>query len=112
MDIYFFSKKNKCQMFFRSSYELVAFKKLEKDKNVLKYEYETEKVFYTFDNKKHFTIPDILVTYKDKNKRLIEIKPWQHLKRKRVKVKIQAMREYASQFNWKFSIWTEKELGI
>ena len=51
-------------------------------------------------------------TYKNSSKRLIEIKPWYHLKRKRNKAKIKAMREYANQFNWKFSVWTEKELGI
>jgi len=109
---YFYSDKNGKDLYYRSSYELVAYKILEQMSKVVSYEVEPFYIPFFYDNYIHRTIPDILVIYTDGTKELIEVKPFGRLKEKDVRVRIEAMEDYALVNNLDFSIWTEKELGI
>ncbi len=110
---YFYSEKNKCEIPYRSSYELKAFEILEEDNNVSKYEYEFLKIRYRgADKKVHTYYPDIIT---DDN-RIIEIKAdWvfnKDLKDDTVFRKIRAAKRWASKNGYTFEVWTEKELGL
>ncbi|GJQ44106.1 MAG: hypothetical protein JETCAE03_36040 [Ignavibacteriaceae bacterium] len=104
----FFSKKNNCKIICKSTYELRALNLLENDKEIIKYEYEPFHIPY---DKKHSTIPDFLITYKNSIK-LIEVKPTSHLKLWNNDIKINAMKQYCKKHNFLFDIWTEKELQL
>jgi len=109
---HFFSKKNNKKIWYRSSYELTAYKKLENDSNVLGFKEEPFKIAYKWKGIMKHTIPDILVSYKDGSKRLIEVKPKKKLKDHKTCAKIIAMYRYAEEQKMIFHIWTEKELNI
>lgn len=109
---YFFSKKNNKKVHYRSSYELVAYELLEQMSKVQSYEVEPFSIQYEWKNSKHRTLPDILVTYTDGEKELIEIKAKWRLEDEREIVKLTAMKHYATQNNLGFSVWMEGRLGI
>jgi len=107
---YFFSKKNNKKLWYRSSYELIAYELLEQLSKVKSYEVEPFSIQYEWKNSIHRTIPDILVTYIDNSKELIEVKPRFKFDIKKEQIKLNAMKEYAENQDWSFSIWSEKEL--
>jgi len=107
----YFSKKNKKEVHYRSSYELTAYQILEQLSKVKLYEVEPFSIQYEWKTSIHRTIPDILVTYTDGSKELIEVKPEFKLNFEREALKIDAMRQYAIKNNMDFNVWTEKELG-
>jgi len=110
---HFTSIKNKKEMFYRSSYELVAFKLLEKDLNVETFEDEPFRIPYkTKDDITRHYIPDILITYVNGSKELIEVKPQCFVNEESVKLKIQAGLDYCLANDMIFNVWTEKELEI
>ncbi len=109
---YFFSAKNNRKLLYRSSYELTAYRILEQLTKVKSYENEPFAIPYYSDGLTRRTIPDILITYTDGSKELIEVKRENVLQENKVQMKLQAMKEYASDKGWDFSVWTEKELGL
>ena len=111
---WFNSKKNNKDYYYRSSYELKAYEKLEKDENVISFIGSPLRIPYIFENGKHNYIPDILVTYIDERKELVEIKPISILKQKHKKLeaKLKALLAYCSQNTYIPIIWTETDLGI
>ena len=109
---HYFSKKNNKELYYRSSYELVAYKILEQLSRVKYYEIEPFRIQYEYRNSKHHTIPDILITYIDGGKELIEVKPEYKLKDEKEQTKLKAMKNYSKENNMLFSIWTEKELKL
>jgi len=110
---YFFSSINNKEFYYRSSYELRAYKQLEEKKDIIKY-WKTEclRIPYIDENgQQRNTVPDILVEYKDGKKQIIECKPqWKLDKDIRTKLKIEATQKYCDKNGIVFSIWTEKEL--
>lgn len=109
---HYFSKKNNKEVHYRSSYELIAYKILEQLSKVKSYEVEPFAIQYEWQNSVHRTIPDILVTYTDGSKELIEVKPeWKFTIRKEVH-KMAVMQKYAEDNNMIFNVWSEKQLGI
>jgi hypothetical protein len=106
---YFFSKKNNKELYYRSSYELLAFEILEQQVNVKVYETCKFSIDYLNpdDGLVHRYIPDILVIYDDERKQIIEIKPIRRLNDEVVKAKIVAAKE---KFGDEYIIWTQKDL--
>lgn len=90
----FYSKKNNTEVIFRSTYELGYFHILEQDDNVIAYIVEPFEIAYIFDGRKRKYWPDIMVLYRDGSVKIIEIKPVQMLKFRKVKAKATAARQY------------------
>lgn len=108
---YFYSEKNKCEIPYRSKYELRAFKILENDINVEWYMYENIKIrYFSTDKKKHTYYPDIVTS----DHRIIEIKSkWIYEKQNKndnVFRKFRAATRYAKKNKYIFEVWTETEL--
>lgn len=107
---FYWSEKNQKDIHYRSSYELKAYNILEKNNDVVKYEIEVFKIPYVDKNKqKRYTVPDLLVFYKDNSKMIIEVKSDYYLSRTDMN-KIDAVKKFSKDNNLKFSLWTEKIL--
>lgn len=106
----FYSSKNHKSLFYRSSYELLAMKKLERMKRVVSYEVEPLLIPYRQSGKRRHYIPDFKVTSTSNKIHLIEVKPARLISRMRYKEP--AARKFAARRGWSFRIWTEVELGI
>jgi len=108
----FYSLKNRCDLYYESSWELVAFRILEQLSEVKWYSRCRFSVDYVYEQVIHRYIPDVLVTYTSGRQEVVEVKPNFKLKEDRVKLKINALRKYCKQNNMSCSVWTEKELHI
>ena len=112
---YFFSIKNNKNMYYRSSWELIAFKERESNSEVIGYESESLKIRYVnFEGNVHYSVPDLLTFYKDGTIELAEVKPSWKIDTNfgNTNEKIDAYKEYAKNKGWRFSVLTEKELNI
>lgn len=109
---FYYSKKNKKEIHYRSSYELIAYKILEQLSKVASYDNEPFSIKYNCFGIIHRTLPDILVTYTDGARELIEVKPEWKLNDKVTILKFMAMENYCKDNNMNFSIWSESKLGI
>lgn len=99
-------------IFYRSSYEKIAYQILDKDSSVICYQPEPFVIEYiNQDGHTRRYRPDILVD-KEGKRVLIEIKPAWKLNDDKTIRKIDAGRKFAEKKGWCFEIWTEKELGI
>jgi len=107
---YFFSKKNNKDIHYRSSYELLAYELLEQMSKVKYYDTEPFAIQYQYEGIDRRTIPDILITYTDETKELIEVKPEYMMDNLQTKAKLQAMASFAKDNDWKFDVWTERTL--
>lgn len=107
---YFYSKKNRMKLFYRSSMEKDAYVILEKDANVVSYDVEVLKIRYEFEGIRKHYIPDILAIYRNGSKRFIEVKPSYKLKYAVEQAKIAALKKYCGVSGILYSVWTEKEM--
>ena len=103
---YHISPKSAAPVHADSSYEMRAAILLDQDSEVLTY--EDHKHFISDDGQKRFL--DFLVTYKNGDKKIIEIKPLSRIQQ--FQEQIEDNRKYASKNGWLFEIWTEQELGF
>lgn len=102
----FFSKKNGEFVFYRSSFEKVAYEILEKDNSVLAYKREPFRIPYKYDGLTRSYIPDILVITK-RGKILIEVKAnWEKDTPKNIAKKLAAI-EFCARANIEYMLWTE-----
>lgn len=110
---WFYSNKNKKKISYDSSWELIAFKILELMSQVQSYDRCKYVLSYKSESSliKNY-LPDILVKYVNGIEEIIEIKPLYKLKDFNTKSKFKAGKNYAKQHNLKYSVWTEKHLGI
>ena len=110
---YFYSEKNQKEIYYRSSYELKAYQLLEEMVDVESYIPEPFSIPYvnSDDITKNY-VPDILITYIDNSKELIEIKPEGRIKEEINLLKAEAARQYCKENEMIFNIWTEKFLNI
>ncbi len=108
----FYSVKSERELYYQSSYELTAFEILEQLSKVKEYSRVSFGISYVFKGEKHYTIPDILVTYTDGTRELIEVKSEWELHKRKTNIKFWAMNDYAANQGWDFNVWTEKELGL
>jgi hypothetical protein len=91
-----------------SSWELEAYKLLDKKLEVMTYKVEPLHIKYIdYKGKYRNYWPDILIFYKDNSKELIEIKPVCHLADDNNIIKFLAAVDYCKENNMKFKIWTE-----
>jgi hypothetical protein len=67
-------------------------------------------VDYEYEGSTHKYIPDIVITYDDGRREIIEIKPEYQLKYDRNIAKIDAAQNYFGKLDIPFSIWTETKL--
>ena len=106
----FYSIKNRRSLSYRSSFELMAYQILEQMSKVKEYEVEPFAIPYISDGIIRHTVPDILVTYIDGKKEIIEVKPCYMLDDEKTIAKISALRNYCRDNNLICSIWTEEML--
>jgi hypothetical protein len=107
----FFSNKNNKEIHYRSSWELQVYQILEQISKVKFYESEAMSIEYFDENKKKRGYrPDILITYIDNSKDLIEVKPKSHIALTSNILKFEAGRKYASENNMNFFVITEKQI--
>lgn len=107
---YFYSHKNKENMFFRSSFEEKAYKILEGDKRVIRFFREPIRIPYFYDGLTRNYIPDIMVVEKD-CKKLIEVKAnWEKQTPKNM-AKMKAAIEFCQKTGMKYEMWTEDFLN-
>lgn len=92
--------------FYDSSFELARFLFFE-ESNIKFTKKHHLRIYYNFEGKKHYYVPDILIN----NKILEEIKPSFKLKDPQTKAKIKAGKRFCKKNNLKFRIITEKEIG-
>lgn len=109
---WFNSLKNKKEIPYDSSYELLAYQILEQLKKVKCYSRCKFSIDYKFKDSIHKYIPDIIVTYDDSSQEIIEIKPEKLLYDECNQAKFNAAKNYCNKENLKFSIWTENQLYL
>ena len=109
---YYCSEKNQKEIYYSSSYELQAFKILEQLSKVKAYDRCSYYIEYEFEDKVKNYIPDILVTYSDDTKEIIEIKPENLLNDGKNRAKFAAGLGFCEANNIKYSVWTEQDLNL
>lgn len=97
-------------VFYRSSYELHAYKVLDADKTVISYMTEPFGIPYTYEGKQLNYYPDILAEKSGGIKLLIEVKPRTFVNKSITIIKAEAAKAFCKQNNMMFKIWTEEEL--
>lgn len=108
---WYFSPKTNKKHYYRSSFELAAYKILEQMSEVVSFETETLRIPYVAeDGNKHFYVPDILVTYQSGKRELIEVTAKWELEAKRFR--LEAGRSWCSSNNTEFVVWTQNNLGL
>lgn len=105
---YFDSKKNDKNVYYGSSYELRCIFLLEADDRVISY--ERGECFE--DSKGRFRNPDLLVTYSDGSKTMIEVKPKSRLEEDDIVEQIEESRKYSMENGLGFKVWTEDDSGF
>lgn len=106
---YFDSVKNGKCFHYRSSYELLAYQRLETDETVSSFTPEPFSIPYTRDDGSHHRyIPDILVTYLSGRRELIEVSAGWELERKHLK--LHAGKLWCRQNGVTFVVWSEEEV--
>lgn len=98
------------EVYYRSSYELIYFKRLDADNNVLAYEVEPFALEYDYNNTTLMYTPDVLIYY-DARIVLVEIKAKYWLASDENQAKIKAASEYCSKYEIEFITITEDDLG-
>lgn len=94
-------------VWFRSSYELAAFKLLDQMSVVETYEVEPFPISY---GEGKVYIPDILISYRDGSRELVEVKPERLVGLKENKAKFSAARRWCRENDATFEVWTETHL--
>jgi len=115
---HFKSVKNNCSIFYRSSLELKAYEYLENNSDVVSFSEKPPRIILPSG---HTYFPDILVEYKNGNKILVEVKPFNWLllvgaHRNRLVdgcilfiEKLDTAEQFCAQKGWKFQVWTDRD---
>jgi hypothetical protein len=109
----FHSEKNRKQIHYRSSWELIEFRKAENDIDCYRYEVEPFRIqYYDSEGNLRYSVPDLLKYYKDGTRELREIKPqWKIDTNYQSTVqKLDAYEKYAAEHDMRFRIITGKDL--
>ncbi len=100
-------------IFYRSSYERIAYEMLDADTTVIRYQPEPFVIAYpNSEGKIRRYRPDILVEKRTGKTVLIEVKPRWKMGDRNTRLKLEAGERYAKNNGWTFEVWTEKELKI
>lgn len=93
------------KVYYRSSYELVAYKKLDDDPTVLTYKTEAIAIPYEWGGITRNYLPDLCITYVDGKELIVEIKPNYGKNSPQNIAKFAAAQQ---QFGDRFEIWSEE----
>lgn len=109
----YFSFKMNQNFKFRSSWEEIAFKWLDDNINVFQFYTEPFSIKYWNPSKETHSnyIPDILITFIDGRKFLIEIKPRRFHDTEKNQAKFKAAQEYCDNKGWIFEVWDESKIN-
>jgi hypothetical protein len=109
------SPKTGKECVYRSGWELLYFKHLDENPDVVTWSYEPVKIAYVGNVRtgkiRHY-LPDILVECKDGTKQLVEIKPKKKLEQDKIIKKLAAGRQWCSEHGAVMVIVTEIELRL
>jgi len=112
----FYSEKIQKEIKFRSNWEFEYMQMLEKDDDVIMYDYEPMRINFIHAGVRRYLVPDILVKYKNGKRSLVEIRPEWRLKDKLTKLKMKEMYKYCSEndltFEWIYSYSEKKQFRI
>lgn len=109
----YYSEKSQAEIYYGSSWELIAFELLEQLLTVKSYQRCPFFLKYKQrDGTTHRYHPDILVTYEDGRQQVIEIKPQNFMADPINQAKFTAAQVYCETHKLTYSVWTEKELKI
>lgn len=100
---------------FRSGWEQVVCLHLDNNPEVQSYEYEAIRIPYISNKKtkrERIYIPDFLIIYCDKTKKLVEVKRKSQLTNILVVKKIEAAKEWAAKNKILYEIWSEPEIKV
>lgn len=108
----YFSEKLGRSVVYRSSWEERVYKHLDIQQDILIFQEEPLRILYKDPaSPQHRNyIPDILITFKDGTRKLVEIKPSCFLDAAINQAKFTAAREYCQKRNIIFEVWTENEI--
>lgn len=110
---FFHSNKLNKDIWHDSSYERKALELFEQDDNIVDFRRNNQKFVYIFEGIQRNTLPDFCCTYKNGNRKIIEIKPQRILNRVEIeRVKVFFVSNYCKDHNIDFEVWTEINLGI
>lgn len=104
----FYSKKNRKTMYYDSSWELARMQTLEKDNDVVYYQREPLRIPYKFNGSRHYYHPDFLVTYRNGDQVLEEVKPKPLCRSYVNQAKFRAARLSCAQRGFWFSVITTR----
>ncbi len=107
-----FSPKTNSEFACRSSWEKIAMELLDQDETVKTYVYEPFAVPYLFEGVQKNYIPDILITYENGTKTLVEVKPKAFVDHGINQAKFAAARNLCVLLDISFEVWTEDILVI
>lgn len=110
---YFASYKNHSQISFESVLERDLFMLLEFDSNVVSYEEQPIQIYYPYYDKKRRYTPDILVSYQDGTKKLIEVKYTSEFSKKPELIeKFDILKSFfLKNHDLNFEVFTEKQIN-
>lgn len=94
-------------IYYRSTWELKAYKYLDSSPEVKSYSTESIRIPYHTVGREHNYYPDIVVEYVDESKEVVEIKPEYRLSEVDTQLKILAGVKWSLENNTPFSVWTE-----
>jgi hypothetical protein len=104
---YYWSEKNKCSIYYASSYELRCLFLLENDSNVASF-----CRCDAFKGEDGWRNPDLLVGFSDGRSEVWEIKPEGMLSKDVVQAQIEESKRFAKSRGEKFRLWTERDSGF
>ena len=81
---------------YRSSWELATMKWLDVDESVTTWNYECQRIPYTYNENKRWYVPDFLIEFSDGHKEMWEIKPKEFVESSACKLKTQAAQAFCS----------------
>ena len=99
------------RVYYRSSYELAAYKILDQLNTVKYYEVEPFGIPYIYNDEEHNYYPDILVLYTDNSKQIIEVKPAVFVEDDVNQAKFRAAEDYCAENEISFTVWTEDNIS-
>lgn len=111
----YYAEKSKVPVKFRSGLELQYCIQLDRDPNVVQFEYETMIIPYKrkpSNSRVSKYIPDFIVWYKDGTVEVVEIKPNSKLKNKTVQTKAIWAKEWCDKKGFDYKFETEKTIKI
>lgn len=107
----FFSKKSGKEIYYQSSYELVAFELLEQMSEVISFGRGPAIPYLWEDGSRHLYLADFLVVYRSGRLEVIEVKAKWALEHEDNPTKFAAARDYCEQNGMTFVVWTEENLN-